>query len=192
MGDSMPPMYLNKEWFWRIDEIFATADGGVYQAALDRLQEHGSIVEVARSAMPPEGEADALDPAITEADLEHFADDWAGGGWWKDEPIDEIMRAGMIVAISTAMELGLPLETMWLHGGPRFQVYVVEGRHQVTAVVYSPRAPSNPSFDEGAAAHLPVHLVRERNFRDGEEAEGVPGVDGVVLQRWGSRALLES
>ena len=184
MPDAMPPLYLNKEWFWRIDELFHTADPQIYQAVLNRLQNESSIVDVARLAIPG-GDTPDLELPITEDDVAHFGDDWVGT-WWKDELVDEIFRAGLIVAVSTAMELELPLETMWIHGGARFQVYVVEGQNQVTAVIFSPRAPANNGWDSGDASHLPVHLVRERGAHDGD-LDDVGDIEGVGVQHYGTR-----
>jgi hypothetical protein len=181
MGDSMPPLYVTKDYFGPIDDIFVNGNTEIYDAALMALRAQNSILDVAREAMG----SGPLDPGISGDDLSHFEGHWLGD-WWPDQPVDNILRAGMIRAIEVALELELPLETTWVHGGPRFQVYVLQGAHQVTALVLTPSTPPNAAPQ---GLHREIQVIRERHFRDDENSEGVDNIEGVVVQRYGSPML---
>jgi hypothetical protein len=180
--DAMPPCRLTKEWLWHVDALFDAGDPAIYQAAIDRLRDTGSIAETARLSMESE---DSLGISLDEHGLGHFVDDWLGGRYWPDKLVEPVLRAGFIRAMETARDFELPMNTVWVHGGPDFQVYVLEGSHQITTLIYSPAPPPNFGPPEGGG-HPQVQLIRARNFNDDDGAEMVDDIEGVVVQRYGT------
>lgn len=115
----------------------------------------------------------------TPADLQHLARDWFGGWWTGSQPIEPILRVGLIQALRLALfdpgsgerrENPLPIESLWLSGVDRVEVGISASEHQVTLLLLTPPVPS-----AGAAVTEvldPVWMVHRGEPRDDEQVIG--------------------
>jgi hypothetical protein len=105
-----------------------------YEQALSQLQERDL--------------AALADEHVDAESADHFRDHWLNGGWWgKSVPIGDALRDGLIDALQRARDARLPVGAIWVTGASEtFETAVIEGTHQVTLVLLTPRHP-----DEGAA-----------------------------------------
>ncbi|MCJ7672417.1 MAG: hypothetical protein MUP67_10310 [Acidimicrobiia bacterium] len=164
----MPPMpvyYVGKGTQFGVLDQFDGTDPSVYEAARERLSGSATLEELAGQR--------AAEGGLSEADVQHFKEHWLKS-WWKGKHVDQVLRAGIVKALDTAManeEHGLlPIEALWVCAQEDvFQVYVNQGPHQVTVIVYTPppeEYPSDPrTLDEK------IWVVKARDDLDGD----IPG-----------------
>jgi hypothetical protein len=135
----MPPMpvyYVGKGTQFRVLDMFDGTDRALYDITLERLKSTKPLAELAQDRK------DAGGSGLLQSDVEHFRIDWLQK-WWPALHVDRVLRAGIRKAIETALpnerhEL-LPIEALWVCSKDGvFQVYVNEGPHQVTVIVYTP------------------------------------------------------
>jgi hypothetical protein len=91
-------------------------------------------------------------------------------GWWPDhQPIEPIVRQGLIKSIELAMERSLPIDSYWVCGGDQVQVIVTCSNYQVTRLILTPpispeTAPATPGPIE------PIWVVKQGPAGKGEIA----------------------
>lgn len=131
----MPPMpvyYVGKGRQFGVLDMFDGTDRAVYDAALERLNR--PLTELAADRAAKGG--------LSETDVRHFDKDWLGNDWWPNKHVELILRAGIRKALEVATAYDdklLPVEALWVCADEDvFQVYVNEGPHQVTIIVYTP------------------------------------------------------
>jgi len=78
-----------------------------------------------------------------EAEERHVREDWfgeGGKGWWPKEPMEALLRKGMIRAIELLREHDVPLASYWRIGKDtrRVQITFTISAHQVTLVISTP------------------------------------------------------
>ena len=79
----------------------------------------------------------------TEADEQHLREDWlgeGGRGWWPKQPMEAMLRAGMVRAIQLLREHDLPLASYWRVGKDTRQVQITFALspQQITLVISTP------------------------------------------------------
>lgn len=79
----------------------------------------------------------------TEADEQHLREDWlgeGGRGWWPKQPMEAMLRAGMIRAVQLLREHDLPLASYWRVGKDTRQVQITFALspQQITLVMSTP------------------------------------------------------
>jgi len=168
----MPVYYLGKgAQFAVLDDLFDGTNEDVYRSALRDLGESSLSALTERRQ--------AAGSRLTDTDVRHFGSHWLGAGekaWWPNLDVERVFTAGLQKAIETALPKAkdkdgidrrlLPIEALWVCANENvFHVYVNEGPHQVTMIVYTPppgsyEATSN-QFDEN------MWVVKIRDNFDG-------------------------
>jgi hypothetical protein len=98
----------------------------LYDAALAALEGEQSLAELAAVRVDPDG-------------AEHFKSHWLDEWWPEHQPVEPVLRAGIIEAIRRGRAAQLPLQVLLVEGPPdQFRVAVVEGLNQVTVLVLAP------------------------------------------------------
>ena len=131
-----------------LDEFFGgTAEEleAAYQYALDLLDEYDErpLSDVtAHITTSDSSRADAPSGPRDVGSSEHFFNDWLSDDSPLDgRAVDRVLRHGYRTAIELALEgeQPRPIETVWVSGeSGDFELHVVEGRRQVTVVVFVP------------------------------------------------------
>lgn len=128
-------------------------------------------------------------------DAGHFRQHWLDG-WWPGKDVEAVLRAGYRAAIERARDLELPIESLWVCANEsEFQVYICEGRRQVTVIVFTPPPGER---DGGQRDHTseqltedePIWVVKKRDDDDdkytrrgGGKVEEVDAGKGIILRR---------
>jgi hypothetical protein len=78
-----------------------------------------------------------------EEDERHLREDWlgeGGHGWWPKEPMEAMLRTGMIRAVQLLRQYDLPLASYWRvgKGMPHVQITFAVSRQQITLVISTP------------------------------------------------------
>ncbi len=173
---SMPNYFIGKgAQFELIDRQFG-GDGEQrqqeYDTVLERLDAE-TIVELARRHTTPNG------PRLTRGDIEHFEEDWIG--YWKDYPVEAVMREGYRKAITLARDAGKPIESLWVCADEHaFQVYVCEGPRQVTVLVFTP-PPIEHVSEETLTEDEPIWVVKARDEYDHGDVESTRPAGGAEI-----------
>jgi hypothetical protein len=117
-----------------------------YDAAIESLSSDRSMSDLAGHRVGAE-------------DAEHFAGHWLGAWWPEHQPIEEILRPGLLEAFKQAREAELPLQTIVVEGNHEaFEVVVLRGMHQVTVLFLTPPAPH-----AGGHASHDITVIRRRD-----------------------------
>ena len=116
-----------------------------YEAALVNLRSDRSIAELAGARVSAE-------------DAEHFTQHWLDQWWPQHQPVEPVLRAGLIEAIEQAKEARLPLQTIFVGGADEtFEIAVVRSEHQITMLVVTPPSPGSE-----APHHRGVTVIRRQ------------------------------
>ncbi len=171
---SMPNYFIGKgAQFEVIDRQFGGDSNerrDAYDAALERLDGE-TIVELARRHAGP-----ARGPRLTPGDIEHFEEDWIG--YWKDYPVENVIREGYRKAISLARDVDKPIESLWVCANEKaFQVYVCEGPRQITVLVFTP-PPLEHVHEDTLTETEPIWVVKPRDTFDKGDVESSREVGG--------------
>jgi hypothetical protein len=103
---------------------------------------------------------------VAAEDAQHFSEHWLGQWWPEHQPVETVLRAGLVEAIGQARDAELPLQTIVVSGAlDAFEVVVIRGRHQVTMLLVTPPPPGS--------ADVPQHGVTVVRRQSGQ----------VVVQR---------
>ena len=137
----MPTWLAKTDEMLAVDEFFGIDDidelRGRYDAALERLT---SGIDLSG------GDWAAVDDSAKADSALHFGADWLSGDWWPNvagEVVQEKIRVGLIGAMTTARDAGLPMSLVWVTGDPDyesrfFEVDHVAGPRAVTVVIATP------------------------------------------------------
>lgn len=171
---SMPNYFIGKgAQFELIDRQFG-GDSNERRAAYDAVLESldgESIVDLARRHTQSRG-----GPRLTAGDIEHFEEDWIG--YWKDYPVENVIREGYRKAITLARDVDKPIESLWVCANEKsFQVYVCEGPHQVTVLVFTP-PPLEHVREETLTEMEPIWVVKPRDQFDKGDVESSRQAEG--------------
>ena len=162
----MPPMSVYFVGKGKPFDAFAIYDGTneqLYQDMLEKL----------RTTTLDQLAADyATQVGLSADDVTHFQSDWLGASsWWPGQHVELVLRAGIRRAIQTALPNEshtnlLPIEALWVSSpADVFHVYVNEGPHQVTILVYTPPMPEDAVWGE---RHERIWVVKTRDDADGD------------------------
>jgi hypothetical protein len=83
----------------------------------------------------------AQNRGVSQEMTQHFNDHWLSANWPSDGSVEETLRAGLLNALQTSQQTGLPLQTVIVPNAQAFAVSVVPTAHQVTMVISLPSAP---------------------------------------------------
>jgi len=74
---------------------------------------------------------------------QHFDNDWLQGWWPRAQPIEPILRAGLIEAIKKGLAARLPLSAIWVQAAREneFEVGISQSATQITLLIITPPAP---------------------------------------------------
>ena len=155
----MPPMpvyYVGKGTQFGVLDMFDGTDRAVYDAALERLNRPLGELAAERAAKG----------GLSNTDVRHFDKDWLGEEWWPNKHVELILRAGIRKALEVATqnerEKLLPVEALWVCADENvFQVYVNEGPHQVTMIVYTPPPKHYPEREHELQERIWVVKTRD-------------------------------
>jgi hypothetical protein len=160
------PGYITKGYILKkLDEAFAdTADNGKRERFLTGISAKDatnkwkhSLVEVAKAVLPlrPQDEA-------------HLKNHWFNvySGWWPtQQPIEIVLRHGLIQAITLAGDgkdsfnkKVTPMSCYWVCGVPQFQVISLCTKKQVTVQIMTPEPP--------VSDRIPHDYVNTPNLED--------------------------
>jgi hypothetical protein len=169
----MPTYYVGKGTQFGVLDMFDGTNAAVYEAALNQLSSSKTLVQLANERMAAGG-------ALTGGDIRHFENDWVGTEWWAGLNVELVLRGGIRKALEVALFLDadappenraprpapLPVEVLWVCSEEQvFHVYVNEGKHQVTIVVYTP-PPKYPDGTPGAGLDERIWVVKTRDTWD--------------------------
>jgi hypothetical protein len=164
----MPVYYVGKgSQFGVFDKLFDGTDREIYDATIENLDNY-SLMELTHVRRTQGFKGDQV---LTDIDVEHFEKDWLGK-WWPYKHVELVLKAGIKKAIQTALpennqkdEL-LPIEALWVCATEDvFQVYVNEGPHQITMIVYTP--PPGNYYARAGVLHERISVVKVRDDFDG-------------------------
>ena len=99
-------------------------------AAIQALESDRSLPELAAERVGEEG-------------AQHLAEDWLRDWWPELQPIEPILRQGLLDTMRLSQETGLPVQAVIVTGLDTFAVTPVVGPNQVTMVVTSPLVPGS-------------------------------------------------
>ncbi len=121
---------------------------------------------------------------LTQADLDHFIDDWLGGGYFPGVPVEALLRAGYSQAVRRARERQVPIVSLWMKTpNAPFHVFVNETAQQVTVILVTPV----PALDSPPSAlrtqPSSMFAVKVREEDDDEDADVVGEFDGGEVVR---------
>jgi len=76
-------------------------------------------------------------------DERHLREDWlgeGGHGWWPTEPMEALLRKGMIRAVQLLRQYDLPLASYWRigKGTPQVQITFAISKQQITLLISTP------------------------------------------------------
>jgi len=76
-------------------------------------------------------------------DERHLREDWlneGGHGWWPNEPMEAMLRKGMIRAVQLLRQYDLPLASYWRvgQGTPHVQITFAVSKQQITLLISTP------------------------------------------------------
>jgi hypothetical protein len=164
----MPVYYVGKgSQFGVFDKLFDGTERDIYDATIENLDKY-TLMELTheRRAQGFKG-----DQVLTDIDVEHFEKDWLGT-WWPYQHVELVLKAGIKKAVQTALpennEKGelLPIEALWVCASENvFHVYVNEGPHQITMIVYTP--PPGNYYARAGVLHERISVVKVRDDFDG-------------------------
>ncbi|MFL6238175.1 MAG: hypothetical protein ACJ735_01600 [Actinomycetes bacterium] len=73
---------------------------------------------------------------------EHLGSHWLAEWWPEQQPVEPILRQGLVEALTLAWRNELPVQALMVTGDGRgFQVAVVHGASQVTMIIMAPPPP---------------------------------------------------
>jgi hypothetical protein len=125
-----------------------------YRATLQILKGNGGAPSLAELAADRVGENLAG----------HFRDHWLQEWWPEAQPIEPILRAGLIEAIERGLAARLPLDALWVQATERqFEIGIGQSSTQITLLILTPPAPD----DGGGGPDEPTYMTLV--FRDGNE-----------------------
>lgn len=180
---SMPYYFIGKgSQFTLLDELFGVGDEGARQGAFDAALERLDSTPLGELAGRHTDRRGAT--RLSEGDVRHFKAHWLRA-WWPDHDVEDIMRAGFKEALTRARDAGLPLEALWVCADEKvFQVYINQGPHQVTVLVFTP-PPSEHVADETLTAPENIWVVKQRDKWDKGEFEVLEGErkGGDIIQK---------
>jgi hypothetical protein len=130
------------------------------------LNSGASLSELAWEVGLGEGEI----PGLTEADIEHFTTHWLGE-WFGDASVEPVLRQGLALGWSKAVELGVPADILLVSGVPDFQVAIAEGAAQVTIIVGTPTVETEAAAPRGRPGTVTIVAHVDESISD-EEAGG--------------------
>lgn len=109
---------------------------------------------------------------VTDAEALYLRNSWynldPATGWWPEhQPIEPIVRQGLITAIEVAMQdpdtgvyRNLPLDSYWISGrDDQLEVIVTWNSHQVTRLILTPMSPL-PSTPNPLPAEAHIYVVK--------------------------------
>jgi hypothetical protein len=108
-----------------------------YEMALQRL---------GAGAQPPASLADLAAARVGQADADHFAQDWLQSWWPQAQPIEPILRQGLIEAIQQGQAARIPMSALWVvaAASDEFEVVISTSPQQVTLLIITPPPPVDP------------------------------------------------
>lgn len=125
-------------WISELDARFGgTPDNFLpnYADALRRLQAGNGQQESMQALATARVGADAA---------QHFSDDWLGNWWPEAQPIEPILRAGLIEAFKKGLSARLPMSALWVQATEdQFEVGISQNSHQITLLILTPPAPAD-------------------------------------------------
>ena len=82
---------------------------------------------------------------VGDAAAAHFADDWLGNWWPEAQPIEPVLRAGLVEALKRGLATRLPLCALWVQATDgAFEIGISQSDKQITLLFLTPPAPSEP------------------------------------------------
>ena len=161
----------------RISE--ASRDPATVKTALDLLRDdQTSLTEIAES----------LFVVRTDDESAHLEEHWFGAAsWWESEPdVEEILRKGLLEALTLAADNNKPIEAYWICAGAdsRFEVASCLNPFQVTMLILTPRVPER-AHELWRTLSLtqdePILIVRRGPLEQDAYGQEVVRQDGDVL-----------
>jgi hypothetical protein len=123
VGVTRTPHFRNLDRYFggEPDELMAR-----YDAALTALASDRSLAQLAGARVDAEASG-------------HFSAHWLDHWWPAHQPVEPVLRRGIVEAITRARAARLPLQSFLVEGPhDRFEVAVVDGPRQVTMVIIAP------------------------------------------------------
>jgi hypothetical protein len=163
----MPVYFVGKgSQFGVFDKLFDGTDRDIYDVTVENLDNY-SLMELTYRRRTEGFKGEQL---LTDIDVSHFEADWLGS-WWPYKHVELVLKAGIKKAVQTALpennqkgEL-LPIEALWVCAKEDvFQVYVNEGPHQITMIVYTP--PPGNYYARAGVLHERISVVKVRDDFD--------------------------
>jgi hypothetical protein len=133
---SMPTYQVSKGPFGYLDKLFADPESDAFARALEALTGADAAATLEKAAEARH----AADPDdLSEADVQHFGNEWLEA-WWEKHAPAETLRSGLREAIKHAASVHKPMEFLWIcMGDDIFQVYFSESQAQVTVMILTPQ-----------------------------------------------------
>lgn len=121
---------------------------------------------------------------------QHLQQHWfdAASGWWQSsQPVEPIVRRGLLEAVKLVAEKGVPIDCYWAcaSGEGHFETWVLESDAQVTLVVATPPTGVELPDDAKFKGEDPILASRRGSPRVGEhpDGEGHDPQTGIVTVR---------
>jgi hypothetical protein len=120
-------------WVSELDRRFGGAPEQFlpnYEDALRRLEAQDTMTDLAAERVGQDAAS-------------HFGDDWLGSWWPQAQPIEPILRRGLIEAMKKGLAARLPLCALWIQAtDSEFEIGISQSATQITLLFITPPAPS--------------------------------------------------
>jgi hypothetical protein len=174
---SMPIYFVGKgHQFRMLDEQFGSppsAAPSTYDQVLNRIDQ--PLTDLASNHVGPGSPGQ---PGLTPKDAEHFESHWLRD-WWPSKPVEQVLRNGYREAINRAKAADKPIESIWVCANENeFQIYICEGPHQITVIVFTPPPPKHHWYsrkrehsEDQLTQDEPIWVVKVKDKFDDEYTE---------------------
>jgi hypothetical protein len=122
-------------WVSELDRRF----GGASEQFLPNYEEALRLLEAQDQHTMTDLAAERVGPDAAS----HFGDDWLGSWWPQAQPIEPILRRGLIEAMKKGLAARLPLSALWIQAtDSEFEIGISQSATQITLLFITPPAPS--------------------------------------------------
>lgn len=167
---TMPAMISKPMLLTKIQE-HVNSDIGTIAPRVKQKLEQSTLIEVIENAS---------NLAFTNKEKKHLIEDWFGSWWPMHQPVDPIVRFGLVKALELVIQEGLPLDCYWICSEPVVQSCVTKSKQQITLSLFTPPPP--PDFEMELTRLEDIWIVRG-GIKVGEQHERTDEATQVMTLR---------
>jgi hypothetical protein len=193
---SMPIYFVGKgHQFKMLDEQYSSPPSSApstYDEVLNRIDQ--PLADLAANHVGPGSSGQT---GLSPKDESHFKSHWLRD-WWPSKPVEQVLRNGYKEAINRAKTADKPIESIWVCANEdEFQIYICEGPHQITVIVFTPPPPKRHWYsskrkhtEEELTQDEPIWVVKVKDKFDdeytqlgGSEYDTIDPPNNIIMRR---------